>query len=147
MMENYVGLHREVLYTHEFGTKFMLLHQMEYCRFWVRRYLECKRKAIADAGANATNDETEDTWIRRDYAAKMLKGTGSGGPPWDCVLSRSVIDMESQEVLENKRIMNGLSKTEVPAPLNKVRNIETTLFYREGVRDETGLRFISTPVC
>ena len=52
-MENYVGLNREVLYTDEHGTKFLLLHQMQYCDYWVKRYLECKKKAIAGAGENS----------------------------------------------------------------------------------------------
>ena len=36
-MENYMGLNRELLYTDEHGTKYLLPHQMQYCQYWVKR--------------------------------------------------------------------------------------------------------------
>ena len=72
-------------------------------------------------------------WVRQDYDIGNYVATkGKDGPDWKKVIRRSVKDLDSGKVVRDDRGVHEMDTAEIYAKLPKgVKNIETTLFYRE----------------
>ena len=83
-------------------------------------------------------------FIRKDSKAKAFRTTTEGGPSWKEVIRRVTKDTDSGETLADER------KSQLPKDydwhklLDKVRNIETHLYY---LKKGTGGKFDSEPLC
>ena len=62
-----------------------------------------------------------------------LRGTRKGGPKWENVIFRETKDLSSGETVERRHRVKGLSRAAIYMPIDKARNLETTLYYCEGM--------------
>ena len=78
-------------------------------------------------------------WVRVDKGAWSTRTTNSSGPPWPLVRFRRTVDLNTKEVLEEKQEINATNPEVHHRVLDKVRDLETTLFFEEPLADVSGM--------
>ena len=105
-----MGLHRELKYRDDEGTRHFLIHQANFCLHLVRKYcrdrleLEQHGMSVTDTRAKEKvltkfeeavalkTEEVLSTWGRTTNGATHFMGLSADGPSWDSVRFRSTVD-------------------------------------------------------